>query len=86
MPTVRIKRGTRAQLNAAASSSSLLSGELYLITDENRLAVGTSSSTYQAAAKSGEVVEYFGNVISSPTQPVDAGDGILWINTSSFGG
>lgn len=50
MPKVLIKRGTRAQLNTAASSSALLAGEVYLITDENRLAVGLTTSTY------GEVV------------------------------
>jgi len=54
MPTIRIKRGTRAQIDAAAAASQLLAGQPYLITDESRLAVGTSLSTYQAAAKEGE--------------------------------
>ena len=44
--TIKIKRGTRTQLNAAASASGLVQGEPYLITDENRLAVGLSASTY----------------------------------------
>ena len=43
---IKVKRGTRAQLNAAASANSLAAGEPYLITDENRLAVGLSVSTY----------------------------------------
>lgn len=50
MAKIQIKRGTRAQVNAAAAASELLVGELYLITDENRLAVGLTISTY------GEVV------------------------------
>ena len=54
MPRVQIKRGTRAQLDAAAGAGQLHAGEEYLITDEGRLAVGTSSTTYQAAAKQGE--------------------------------
>jgi hypothetical protein len=54
MPSLRIKRGTRAALNALAAANGLLAGEEYLITDENRVAVATSISTYQAYAKQGE--------------------------------
>ena len=53
-PLVLIKRGTRAQLDAAAAAGQLLDGQDYLITDEGRLAVGTSTTTYVAAAKQGE--------------------------------
>lgn len=45
---------TRAQINASAGTASLISGQSYLITDENRFAVGTSTTTYQAHAKEGE--------------------------------
>lgn len=45
---------TRAQLNAAASASQLRQGEPYLITDEGRIALGLSASTYQAYSKEGE--------------------------------
>jgi hypothetical protein len=45
--TLKFKSGTRAQLNTAASSNVLNVGEPYYITDENRIAIGTSSSTYQ---------------------------------------
>lgn len=54
MPKVLIKRGTRAQIDAAASGNALAAGEAYLITDEGRLAVGTGVGTYAAAAKEGE--------------------------------
>lgn len=54
MPSLFIKRGTRSQLNTAASSSGLNAGELYLITDENRFAVGLTSSTYETFAKESE--------------------------------
>ena len=43
---IKVKRGTRTQLNTAASANGLAAGEPYLITDENRLAVGLSVSTY----------------------------------------
>lgn len=50
MPSLRIKRGTRAQLDAAAAADQLLAGEQYLITGEERLAVGVSSGRYREVA------------------------------------
>lgn len=52
---IRIKRGTRAQINAAAGASGLFQGEPYLITDENRLAVGLSTTTYAESLLPGDV-------------------------------
>jgi hypothetical protein len=54
MPSVQHKRGTRAQVNAAATANGLKVGEVYLITDEARLAVGTSVNSYQDFAKLSE--------------------------------
>ena len=56
MAKIQIKRGTRAQVNAAASASDLSPGELYLVTDENRLAIGLSTTTYAEAAKPGDAI------------------------------
>lgn len=50
---IKIRRGTRAQLNTAASANLLTQGEPYIITDENRLAVGTAVNAFQAFYKSG---------------------------------
>lgn len=47
-------RGTRAALNALAASNSIKPGQVYLITDEGRLAVGLTASTYEVFAKVGE--------------------------------
>lgn len=52
---LKIKRGTRAQLNAAITGNTLNLGEPYLITDENRIAIGTGSNSYEVFAKSSEV-------------------------------
>jgi phage-related tail fiber protein len=57
---LKIKRGTRAQLNSAISANSLNLAEPYLITDEGRIAIGTGSNSYADFAKSNE------------TQPLDA--------------
>jgi hypothetical protein len=54
MSALRIKRGTRAQLDAAAANGVLASGELYALVDESRLAVGLGASAYQAFMKQGE--------------------------------
>lgn len=58
MPSIQNKRGTRAQINAAAAANGLKQAELYLITDEDRLAVGTSVSAYQDFAKLSEVGDF----------------------------
>jgi hypothetical protein len=54
MPSVQQPRGTRAALDALATAGTILPGQVYLITDEARLAVGLTASTYQAFLKSGE--------------------------------
>jgi hypothetical protein len=54
MPSLTHKRGTRAQINAAATANGLKAGEVYLITDEGRLTVGTAANAHSAAAKQGE--------------------------------
>ena len=66
MPSLKIKRGTRAQLNAAASAGQLNAGEPYLITDEERLAIGTSATTYQDFSKSGEGGTFNVQTFTSP--------------------
>lgn len=53
--TIQIKRGTRSQVEAAKTSGTLLQGEPYLITDENRLGVGTSASSYSSFATQAEL-------------------------------
>ena len=51
MSSLKIKRGSYAQLAAAAIADQLKEGELYLITDQGRIAVGTSTSTFEVFAK-----------------------------------
>jgi len=58
---IKILRTTRANLNAQAGSAGLLAGELYLITDENRIAVGLTTSTYAEAAKTVDDAANFGS-------------------------
>ena len=54
MADVQHKRGTRANLDALATANGLLVGQVYVISDENRIAIATAVGAYQAAAKEGE--------------------------------
>ncbi|SMF70480.1 hypothetical protein [Allosphingosinicella indica] len=54
MPDVQHKRGTRAALDALAAANGLKTGQIYLITDEGRIAVATGMGAYVAYAKQSE--------------------------------
>jgi hypothetical protein len=54
MPSLSHKRGTRAQIDAAAGVNALRNGEVYLITDEARLTVGTAVNAHVPMAKQSE--------------------------------
>jgi hypothetical protein len=55
MPSLAHKRGTRAQIDAAATANGLKTGEVYLVTDEARLTVGTAVNAHQPLAKQSEL-------------------------------
>jgi hypothetical protein len=50
LATIKFLRATRAVLTAKAAASEVLQGEPYLITDEDRLAVGVSTGGIRAVA------------------------------------
>lgn len=78
MAKVRIKRGTRAQIEAAAALGALVDGEPYLITDERRIAVGVGAGAFSAMATQ-EEVETFANVaIRTPSNalPLNMATGV----------
>ena len=56
MAALYVKRGTRTQVNTAKADSQLAAGELYLLTDESRLAAGTAANAYQDYAKTEEAI------------------------------
>lgn len=55
MPSLKIKRGTRAQIAAAATANALQQSELYHVTDENRIDLGTGAGASVALATKAEV-------------------------------
>lgn len=54
MPNVQHKRGTRAALDALASANGLLIGQVYLINDEDRIAIATAVNAYSTYVKHSE--------------------------------
>lgn len=48
---IKVKRGTRAQVNAAKTANGLALGELYLVTDEPNLLIGTGAASYLEVSK-----------------------------------
>ena len=53
--TLKIKRTTKARLNEVAAQKGLSEGSPFLITDEKRMAIGLSDSTYESFAKVSEL-------------------------------
>jgi hypothetical protein len=83
--TIQIKRGTRAQIEAARAAGLLKDGEPYLITDENRLAVGVAPNGYSSFAKTTELEDekVAVSVTGNPGYLYpDANSGILRTNSS----
>lgn len=52
---IKIKRGTKTQIDSAAGTSGLNQAELYHVTDEGRIALGTGSTTYVDMARKDEI-------------------------------
>ena len=77
MPSVKVKRGTRAQLNTAASASGLAAGEPYLITDEERLAVGTAANAFVDFAKKSELDAKQATLVSGTNIKTINGESVL---------
>lgn len=83
MPKVLLKRGTRAQIEAAKAAGALLAGEPYLVSDESRLAVGTGAGSYEGAAKQSEIAALQSAVDGK--QPADADlAGLAGLTTTGF--
>jgi len=72
MTKVLVKRGTRAQIDAAGTASGLNQGEIYLVTDEDRLAVGKNNTTAITIAS---LSDASGMLKGSGTVTLDFGNG-----------
>lgn len=75
MAKIRVKRGTRAALDAAGLAEGLAAGEPYLITDEGRMAVGTSATAYAPVLVSDQARR----ITVSTTAPASPALNDLWL-------
>ncbi len=77
MSRIFIKRGTRADLDSAALGGGLAEGEPYYVTDEQRIAVGSGTHGYRAAAMEAEAgINIDGgrpDSVYTPQQVIDGG-------------
>lgn len=48
MPSLKIKRGTKAQIDAAATAGTLEAGQPFLVTDTGKIAVATGTNSYNS--------------------------------------
>ena len=84
MSSIKIKRGTRAQLSAAAAANGLKQGELYHVTDENRIDLGTAVGASAALATKAEVdakqAALGFKITVSTTEPSSPATGDIWIS------
>ena len=87
MATIKVKRGTRSAINTAASASGLNQGELYLITDEDVLAVGTAAGSYtdvnsSSGGSGSSYIEHTSTV--SDSLAISAGTNRMYVGNTSF--
>lgn len=89
MATIKVKRGTRSEINTAASASGLNQGELYLITDEDILAVGTAAASYtdvnsSSGGSGSSYIEHSSTV--SDSLAISSGTNRMYIGNTTFSG
>lgn len=83
MARIRIKRGTRAQINAAAVAGTLNIGEPYLLTDEGRMAIATSVNDFAVAEKQGAPETIFPLTGATPVISPTNGSIQPWVLTAN---
>ena len=86
MPSLKIKRGTRAQLASAAAANGLKQGELYHVTDEDRIDLGTGVGASVAMAKKSEIPSLPLALSNLAQSGANVGDSIVWDGTSWVAG
>jgi len=87
MATIKVKRGTRSEINTAASASGLNQGELYLITDEDILAVGTAAASYtdvnsSSGGSGSSYIEHSSTVLDSLA--ISSGTNRMYVGRTDF--
>jgi hypothetical protein len=83
MPSLQIKRGTRAALNALKAALGLKTGELYHIPDENTVDSGTGTGTSTALATTDTAQTLTNKTLTTPVIAQISNTGVLTLPTST---
>lgn len=84
--SIKLKRGTRAAINAQALQGLLQAGEPLFITDESRFAVATASNAYTDMAKRDDSPIFFSAYLSSQQAPGANQPFTTWTVSVNVGG
>lgn len=84
--SIKLKRGTRAAINAQATQGLLQTGEPLFITDESRFAVATSATQYTDMAKRDDSPIFFSAYLGSVQTPAIEQPFTAWTIAVNVGG
>lgn len=84
--SIKLKRGTRAAINAQATQGLLQQGEPLFITDESRFAVATSATQYTDMAKRDDSPILFSAFVNQITSPASNTPIVTWTTEVNLGG
>ena len=84
--SIKLKRGTRAAINAQATQGLLQQGEPLFITDESRFAVATSATQYTDMAKRDDSPIFFSAFLNTNSTPAINQPFITWTTSVNVGG
>lgn len=69
MVNIQHKRGTRAAFNALVAGNSLQAGQMYVLTDEPRIAIALTANTYKFYLAENEAVSALDFPVTEPVAP-----------------
>lgn len=84
--SIKLKRGTRAAINAQALQGLLQAGEPLFITDESRFAVATASNAYTDMAKRDDSPIFFSAFLNAQATPAINQPFLNWTVSVNVGG
>lgn len=84
--SIKLKRGTRAAINAQATQGLLQAGEPLFITDESRFAVATSATQYTDMAKRDDSPIFFSAFLNAGQTPAIDQPFTSWTVAVNVGG
>lgn len=79
-------RGSKAALNTLASGGNLRVGQIYMITDEDRIAIALTTSTYQEFEKKSESLKTFATITAMAGTGIQTNGTLAYVTDENRGG